>query len=133
MTNPCPTLVSCNDFLLYLAHYQVRLGLRCFLNNFSLLLVEAVGGCYDFDSSSGGGSSEPLQVVDSTADEMKSGKDTVICVLNPADAESEPEAGVFTFDNEEVGVEQPSEESGRISGTPSRNSSKVRVNIIFII
>lgn len=105
---------------------QVRLGLRCFLQNVSLLVVEGVGGCYNADAVT---PVQELLVAPSTLslspsiDRLKLGKD------QEQESETEPETGdVFTFEvgEEAVLLEQSSgEETGAISGTPSRNSVKV--------
>ncbi len=122
------------DNILFIS-IQVRLGLRCFLHNLSLLLVEAVGGCYDVESTAS--SIQPMlpSSVSSQSlslDPLKISKDSEqqVEMLN----ESELEGGtgeVFSF---EVGEEAALmlEQSGgdeaihASSRTPSRSSTKVR-------
>lgn len=104
----------------------MRLGLRCFLNHVSLLVVEGVGGCYNADSvtcvqqllgHSGSALSPSL-------DRPKlAGKE-----LERAESEIEIETDVFTFEvGEEAGLMEQSsgDDTGAISGTPSRTSVKV--------
>ena len=127
-------------FLVFLYHrrfllmLQIRLGMRCFLNNFSLLLVEAVGGCYDMNTPPSGNSCS-LDIVDSsstTSLEAPKIKDaTTTSVESEAEVTSETEAGVFSFEvGEESGFDPPgaaaADETGHVPKTPSRNSSKVR-------
>jgi hypothetical protein len=102
------------------------LGIRCFLQNISLLIVEGVGGCYNADSVT---SVQQLLVGPSVSslspnlDRLKLGKE------QEQESETEVESGdVFTFEvgEEAALMEQSSgEEAGAISGTPSRNSVKV--------
>ncbi|XP_046448529.1 WD repeat-containing protein 81-like isoform X2 [Daphnia pulex] len=109
----------------FLLMLQVRLGIRCFLQNISLLIVEGVGGCYNADSVT---SVQQLLVAPSTSslspnlDRLKLGKE------QEQESETEIESGdVFTFEvgEEAALMEQSSgEETGAVSGTPSRNSVK---------
>ncbi|KZS10887.1 Uncharacterized protein APZ42_024536 [Daphnia magna] len=109
----------------FLLMLQVRLGLRCFLQNISLLVVEGVGGCYNADGVT---AVQQLLVAPSTLslssslDRLKLGKE------QEQESESELETGdVFTFEvgEEAALLEQSSgEDTGTISGTPSRNSVK---------
>lgn len=104
----------------------MRLGLRCFLNHISLLVVEGVGGCYNADSVTCvqqllGPSGSTLSP---TLDRLKLGKE-----LERAESEIELETDVFTFEvgEEAVLMEQSSgDDAGAISGTPSRTSVKVK-------
>jgi hypothetical protein len=108
------------------------LGIRCFLQNISLLIVEGVGGCYNADSVT---SVQQLLVAPSTSslspnlDRLKLGKE------QEQESETEIESGdVFTFEvgEEAALMEQSSgEETGAVSGTPSRNSVKVRLTLVF--
>ena len=102
----------------------VRLGLRCFLNNISLLLIEAVGGCYDLDSMS-----THQCLVNSTSSLSLDRKDETL--FNAVSMEMEPPEvdGVFSFEvaEEATLTDQSSEEPApcHLSATPSRNSAKV--------
>ncbi len=106
------------------------MGIRCFLQNISLLIVEGVGGCYNADSVT---SVQQLLVAPSSSslspnmDRLKLGKE------QEPESETEIESGdVFTFEvgEEAALMEQSSgEEAGPVSGTPSRNSVKVSSHI----
>lgn len=106
------------------------MGIRCFLQNISLLIVEGVGGCYNADSVT---SVQQLLVAPSSSslspnmDRLKLGKE------QEPESETEIESGdVFTFEvgEEAALMEQSSgEEAGPVSGTPSRNSVKVSLHI----
>jgi len=113
--------------LVYLYHRRfllmllVRFGLRCFLANISLMLVEAVGGCYDVDPIPGD-RSHTIEPPLPPHKQRQTNND------HRLDIESELPS-VFTFDAEvgEEMTEQIGEEAviGRISDTPSRTSTKV--------
>lgn len=113
----------------------MRLGLRCFLQNISLLVVEGVGGCYNADPAAS--VQQPLLAPSRSSlspsfDRLKLGKE-----VEQGESEIELETGdVFTFEvGEDAGLlEQSSgEEAGQVSGTPSKNSVKVRISFSWII
>ena len=116
--------------LVYLYHrrfllmLQVRFGLRCFLANMSLMLVEAVGGCYDVDPIA----IDRSHTVEQPPHPPSIQKQRQTNNDHRLDVENEVPS-VFTFDAEvgEEMTEQIGEEAGigRISDTPSRTSTKV--------
>lgn len=96
----------------------------------SLLLVEGVGGCYNSESVA---CVQQLLVAPSSSslspnlDRLKLEKES------EHENEVEESGDVFTFEvGEEAGLEHSSgEEAGAVSGTPSRNSVKVRSFYLF--
>lgn len=96
-------------------------------------MVEGVGGCYNTDSVT---SVQQLLLAPCSSslspnlDRLKLGKEP------EQESETEIETGdVFTFEvGEEAGLMEQSsgEEAGAVSGTPSRNSVKVKTNFSYI-
>lgn len=120
--------------ILLIGHLKVRLGLRSFLHNFSLLLVEAVGGCYDAEVSSSvsqqhtmhnSASSQSLSLDRLKVSKEADNQDVL------SESETDGAAGeVFTFEvGEEAALmleQSGGDETGQASGTPSRSSTRVR-------
>ena len=123
----------CSHYV-YVFGIQVRLGLRCFLNNIALLLVEAVGGCYDFDSNTCSATAASC-LVNSTSslsldpkEEASAPFNTVSMEMEPTEADASVEGGVFSFEAAEEAAltDQSTEEpTFQVSAAPSRNSTKV--------